>query len=131
MIRIFLHAKIHHCRVTACEPDYTGSIVIDRDLLDAIGMLPNEKVLVADCENGRRWETYVFEGERGSGEIGVNGAAALLTGMGHRLIIQSYCQLDEVEQRTFRPKVIVCDAHNRVERTIEYDPAIRETVAAG
>lgn len=131
MIRSFLYGKIHHARVTECKPDYSGSITIDRDLLDATGLLPNEKVLVADCENGSRFETYVFEGERGSRDIIVNGAAANLTGLGHRVIILAFCQLDEAGQRTHRPKVVICDTDNGVAETIEYPAAIGSGSGSG
>jgi aspartate 1-decarboxylase len=124
-----LFAKIHHAVVTECRPDYSGSITIDQDLLDATGMLVNEKVLVADCENGNRFETYIFAGERGSGRIGVNGAAANITGVGHRIIVISFCHLTRDELATHRPKVIVCDADNRVEQVIEYDAALPEAAA--
>ena len=79
MLRHALHAKLHHATVTYCDADYVGSITIDRDLLDASGMRPNEKVLVADCDSAARFETYVIPGERGSGVIGVNGACARLS----------------------------------------------------
>jgi aspartate 1-decarboxylase len=124
MLRDALFAKIHYATVTECKLEYTGSIVIDQDLLDATGLVPNEKVLVADCENGNRYETYVFPGERGSGIIGINGAAARLTGLGHRLIILAFCQLDAAELAGHRPKVVVCDADNRIEQLIEYDAAV-------
>ena len=124
MIRTFLHAKIHHARVTECSPEYSGSVTIDQDLLDATGMLPNEKVLIADCENGNRFETYIFSGPRGSGVIGINGAAAKLTAVGNRVILITYCQLDAAEQATHRPKVIICDAENGIAESIEYDAAL-------
>lgn len=120
MLRTFLLGKIHHARVTECKPEYSGSITIDRDLLDETGILPNEKVLVADCENGHRFETYVFEGERGGGDIIINGAAAKLTGLGHRVIVIAYCQLDHREMEDHRPRVIVCDTANRVVERIGY-----------
>lgn len=120
MLRTFLLGKIHHARVTECKPDYSGSITIDRDLLEETGILPNEKVLVADCENGNRFETYVFEGERGGGDIIINGAAAKLTGLGHRVIVIAYCQLQSTEMAGHRPRVIVCDAGNRVVERITY-----------
>lgn len=120
MFRTFLLGKIHHARVTECKPDYSGSITIDRDLLDETGILPNEKVLIADCENGQRFETYVFEGERGGGDIIINGAAAKLTGLGHRVIIIAYCQLQTTEMAEHRPRVVVCDAANRVVERITY-----------
>ena len=97
MLREALYAKIHYAVVTECHPDYMGSITIDPLLLEATGIQLNEKVLVADCDNGNRFETYVFEGERGSGIIGVNGAAANLTGIGHRILVLSFCQLTAEE----------------------------------
>ena len=122
MLREVLYAKIHMATVTQCNPEYSGSITIDSDLLDATGLRVNEKVLVADANSTNRFETYVFEGESGSGIIGVNGAAAQLTGIGHRVIIMSFCHLDEREFSTHRPKVVICDADNRVEKLIQYDP---------
>jgi aspartate 1-decarboxylase len=129
MQRDFLFAKIHHAVVTECHPEYTGSITIDRDLLDATGLLVNEKVLVADCENGNRFETYVFEGRRGSGVIGVNGAAANITGVGHRLIILAFCRLTPDEMTEHRPRVVVCAPDNRIAEEIEYPPALQEREA--
>lgn len=123
MLREALFAKIHHAVVTQCDPEYTGSITIDRDLLDATGLQPNEKVLVADCENANRFETYVFEGERGSGVIGINGAAALLSAVGHRVLILSFCQLTEDELMRHRPRVVVCSADNTIAERFEYDAA--------
>jgi aspartate 1-decarboxylase len=123
MLRNALFAKIHQAVVTECNPDYSGSITIDADLLDATGMLRNEKVLVADCENGNRFETYIFEGERGSGVIGVNGAAANITGVGHRVIIIAFCTLTREEMAEHRPKVVICDRNNRVAELIEYEAA--------
>lgn len=107
--------------MTYCEPDYMGSITIDADLLDAVGMRVNEKVLVSDVTSGSRFETYVFRGERGSGVIGVNGAAARLSGIGHLVIIMSFCILDEEALGRHRPKVALCTPENRVERLITYD----------
>lgn len=127
MLREALLAKIHHARVTGCRPDYSGSITIDRDLLDATGLLPNEKVLVADCENGNRFETYILEGEPGSGTVEINGAAALLTGTGHRVIVIGFCQVTGEELERHRPTVIVCDERNRIAERIRYAAAIDRT----
>ena len=102
MLREVLFAKIHRATVTDCNVDYMGSITIDPLLLEATGMVVNEKVLVADCDNGQRFETYIFLGERGSGEIKVNGAAARRTGVGHKVLIMSFCQLTPQELATFR-----------------------------
>jgi aspartate 1-decarboxylase len=124
MLREALFAKLHHAVVTDCSPEYSGSITIDEDLLEATGILANEKVLVADCENANRFETYVFVGERGSGVIGVNGAAAHLTAVGHRIIVCAFCQLSVEEMGRHRPKVVICDRGNGVQDLIEYDPAM-------
>lgn len=123
MLREVLFAKIHRATVTDCNVDYMGSITIDPVLLEATGMVVNEKVLVADCDNGQRFETYIFLGERGSGEIKVNGAAARRTGVGHKVLIMSFCQLTPQEMAGFRPKVVICDEHNRIAEFIQYPPA--------
>lgn len=123
MLRETLFAKIHRATVTDCNVDYMGSITIDPVLLEATGMAVNEKVLVADCDNGQRFETYIFLGERGSGEIKVNGAAARRTGVGHKVLIMSFCHLTPQELATFRPKVVICDEQNRIEEFIEYPAA--------
>ena len=122
MLREVLFAKIHMCTVTECNPEYSGSITIDSNLLDATGLRVNEKVLVADANSTNRFETYVFRGEPGSGIIGVNGAAAQLTGIGHKVIVMSFCHLDVEQFGTHRPKVVICDADNGISETIEYDP---------
>ena len=122
MLREALFAKIHRATVTLCNPDYMGSITIDPDLLDATGMRVNEKVLIADIDSMNRFETYVFRGARGSGVIGVNGAAARLTGVGHRVIIMSFCHLSLEEMRSHRPKVVICTPDNKVGESLAYDP---------
>src|ERR1044071_1946327 len=86
MLTRLLKAKIHRATVTQTDVNYHGSITIDSELLRATGLLPNEMVLVADCENGSRFETYIIPGQAGSGVIGVNGAAARLTQVGHKVI---------------------------------------------
>ncbi|MCA9289731.1 MAG: aspartate 1-decarboxylase [Phycisphaerales bacterium] len=123
MLREVLFAKIHRAVVTHCSPDYMGSITIDPVLLDAAGMVVNERVLVADCNNGHRFETYIFEGVRGSGQIQVNGAAANLTGIGHHVIILAFCQLTPEELATFRPKAVICTETNGVAQIIDYPAA--------
>jgi aspartate 1-decarboxylase len=125
MLREALFAKIHCAVVTECKVEYTGSIVIDQDLLDASGMVVNEKVLIGDCENGNRFETYIIAGARGSGAIAINGAAAKLSGVGHRVIILAFCQLTPQEMIDHRPKVIVCDEKNRIAQTILYDAPVK------
>jgi len=123
MLREALFAKIHHARVTGCRPDYSGSITIDALLLEATGLLPNEKVLIADCENGHRFETYILEGEKGSGVITINGAAALLTGVGHRIIVLAFCQLTREEMKAHHPCVVVCNEKNQVAERFTYSGA--------
>ncbi len=86
--------------------------------------MPNEKVLVADCQSGARFESYIFEGERGSGRIKVNGAAARLTAVGRRVLIMSFCHLAPEELETHRPRVVICDEHNRIARTLRYEPGV-------
>lgn len=122
MLREVLYAKIHRATVTHCNPDYMGSITIDPDLLDATGLRLNEKVLVADVDNANRFETYIFKGERGSGVIGINGAAAKLSGIGHVVLIMSFALMTEEEMRRHRPKVVLCTPDNRIAQRIEYDP---------
>ncbi|HMN97294.1 MAG TPA: aspartate 1-decarboxylase [Phycisphaerales bacterium] len=122
MLREALFAKIHRAVVTQCEPDYIGSVTIDPDLLDAVGLRVNEKVLVADVTNAQRFETYVFKGRRGSGEICVNGAAANRTGVGHIVLIMCFCHLTLEEMRSHRPRVVIVGPGNTVGRIIEYEP---------
>ncbi len=121
MLREVLYAKIHRATVTHCNPDYMGSITIDPDLLDATGLRLNEKVLIADVDNAARFETYIFKGERGSGVIGVNGAAAKLTGIGHIVLIMSFAMMTEEEMRTHQPKVVLCTPDNKVGELFRYD----------
>jgi len=122
MLREALFAKIHRATVTYCRADYMGSITIDPDLLDATGLRVNEKVLVADFDSANRFETYIFRGERGSGVIGVNGAAARLTAVGNRVIVMSFCHLTLDELKVHRPKVVICTPDNRIAEQLSYDP---------
>jgi aspartate 1-decarboxylase len=115
-----LKAKIHNATVTETQVNYHGSIRIDADLLKASGILPNEAVLVVDCDNGSRFETYVIYGEPGSGVIGVYGAAALLTEPGHRVIIMSFVQADESGVAGHRSRVVLTDAKNRMTEVITH-----------
>ena len=93
MLRQVLFAKIHRAVVTDANPDYMGSVTIDPILLAATGLAVNEKVLVADCETGDRFETYIFQGEHGSGDVVVNGAAAHRTTIGHHVLIMSFASM--------------------------------------
>jgi aspartate 1-decarboxylase len=122
MMRDVLYAKIHRAAVTACNRDYIGSVSIDPVLLEASGLAVNERVLVADCDNGERFESYVFEGERGSGRVEVNGAAAHRTAVGHRILIMSFASMTPQEMAQHRPAVVICDEHNRIAEVIRYEP---------
>jgi aspartate 1-decarboxylase len=121
MLRKVLHSKLHQAVCTAALPDYVGSITIDEDLLDAVGMRVNDAVLVANCRNGERFETYIFKGERGSRRVEVNGAAAHFCEPGDKLIILHFCLLDEREAATHRPRVAIIGANNEIVRTLEYE----------
>lgn len=102
-------SKIHRVKVTEACLDYIGSITIDEDLMEAANILPNERVQVVDNNNGSRFETYVIKGERGSGVICVNGAAAHLVNVGDVVIIMAYTWMDAEEARSFKPSVIFPD----------------------
>lgn len=105
--------KIHRATITEANLNYVGSITIDRELMDQAGILPGERVQIVDNNNGSRLETYVIEGERNSGVICLNGAAARLVQPGDKCIIIAYCWLSEEEARTFKPKVVFVDDNNR------------------
>ncbi|HHU6751553.1 TPA: aspartate 1-decarboxylase [Staphylococcus pseudintermedius] len=119
MIRTMMNAKIHRARVTEANLNYVGSITIDQDILDVVDILPNEKVAIVNNNNGARLETYVIAGERGSGKICLNGAAARLVQVGDVVIIMTYAQLDETELKSHSPKVAVMNAHNEIVEMIQ------------
>ena len=102
-------SKIHRVTVTQADLDYIGSITIDEDLMDAAGIIANEKVSIVNNNNGARFETYVIRGERGSGVVCLNGAAARLVQPGDVVIIMAYAWMDAEEARTFEPKVVFPD----------------------
>ena len=108
-----LKSKLHRATVTRADLHYEGSITIDRDLMDAAELLPYEQVDVLNITNGNRLTTYVIEGERGSGEIGINGAAAHLTSKDDLVIICAYCDLEQEEARNHKPPVILLDENNK------------------
>jgi len=116
--RCFLGAKLHRVVITGADLDYVGSITIDADLLDLSGILPGERVLVADLESGQRFETYVLEGERGSGTICINGAAARLVHPGDRAIVLQFVWVSGSEAPPV-PRVVVADDANRNPRLLE------------
>ncbi|MCX2733733.1 aspartate 1-decarboxylase [Saccharopolyspora sp. NFXS83] len=122
MFRTMLKSKIHRATVTQADLHYVGSVTIDAELMDAADLLEGEQVTIVDVTNGARLETYAITGERGSGVIGINGAAAHLVRPGDLVILIAYGVMDELEARSFQPKVIFVDADNTVlERGV--DPA--------
>ena len=106
MQRLMLKSKIHRATVTDCDLHYVGSITIDPDLLEAADILEHEQVAVVDVDNGARFETYTIPGERGSGEMKINGAAARLVHRGDTIIVISYGQYDRAEMDTYEPRVV-------------------------
>jgi aspartate 1-decarboxylase len=116
MFLTMMKAKLHRATVTQADLDYEGSIAIDRDLLDASGILPHEQVDVLNISTGARFTTYAIEAPRGSRVVGVNGAAARLVQAGDKVIVVSYCQLDASEARNYHPTVVLLDDANNVKR---------------
>ena len=114
MMRIMMKSKIHRATVTQADLDYVGSVTIDADLLDAAELLQGEQVAIVDNTNGARIETYVIPGPRGSGIIGINGAAAHLVHPGDVVIIMSYALMDDAEARGLQPRVVHVDEKNRI-----------------
>ena len=112
--RTMLKSKIHRATVTQADLHYVGSVTVDQDLLDAADLLPGEQVAIVDVTNGARLETYVIPGVRGSGVIGINGAAAHLVHPGDLVILISYAQMTDELARRYRPRVVHVDAANRV-----------------
>lgn len=121
-MRIMMKAKIHRATVTQADLHYVGSVTIDEDLLDAADLIEGEQVAIVDITNGARLETYVIPAPRGSGIIGINGAAAHLVHPGDLVIIMNYALYDASELRDRNPRVVHVDEHNRVVK-IGNDPA--------
>src|SRR5579885_2804342 len=113
MRRVMMKSKIHRATVTAGNLEYEGSLTIDRDLMDAADVLPNEQIHVWDVTNGTRLITYALPGDRGSGQICVNGAGAHLIKPGDLVIIATYAEMEEGEARKHEPTVILLDGKNR------------------
>ena len=109
-----MKSKIHRATVTQADLDYVGSVTLDVALMEAADLLEGEQVAIVDITNGARIETYVIPGERGSGVIGINGAAAHLVHPGDLVIIMSYAVLDDAEARALRPRVVHVDEQNRI-----------------
>lgn|SRR5699024_4689309 len=118
MYRTFMKSKIHCARVTEANLNYVGSITIDQDIIDALGILPNEKVQVVNNNNGERLETYVIPGKRGQKDICLNGAAARLVQPGDVVIIISYAQVHEDELDSFQSTIALMDEENNITEII-------------
>ncbi|GGC99350.1 aspartate 1-decarboxylase [Pontibacillus salipaludis] len=121
MLRTMMKSKIHRARVTEANLNYVGSITIDQHILEKVGILPHEQVQIVNNNNGARLETYVIPGERHSGVICLNGAAARLVQPGDIVIIVSYGLLSEEELETFQPKVAIMNDQNQIEEMIEQE----------
>jgi aspartate 1-decarboxylase len=114
MLFHLLKSKIHRAQVTAGNLNYEGSMTIDRDMMDKVGMFPYERILCSNMANGERFETYAIPGERGSGQIILNGAAALLGKPGDRLTIMSFTEVESSEAKFWKPRVIVLGEKNAI-----------------
>ena len=116
-----LKSKIHRATVVQSELDYVGSITVDEELMEAAGIYEYEKVQIADVDNGNRFETYVIAGEKGSGMICLNGAAAHMVSLGDKIIIMCYAQMTPEEIKDNKPKVEFVDADNKITRVTNYE----------
>ena len=126
MNRTMLKSKIHRCRITGSDLHYVGSITLDPDLLEAADIFEHELVHVLDIDNGARFETYTIAGERGSGEVKINGAAARLVQTGDTVIVVSYASYDERELESYVPKVVHVNADNEI---VTVDDAVAELLS--
>ena len=126
MIRTMLKSKIHRATITGSDLHYVGSITVDRELLEAADILEHELVHVLDVDNGSRFETYTIAGERGSGDMKVNGAAARLVHRGDTIIVVSYAGYDEAELERYEPRVVHVSADNAI---VSVDDAVGELLA--
>jgi aspartate 1-decarboxylase len=129
MQRVMLKSKIHRATVTDCDLHYVGSITVDPDLLEAADIFEYEQVHVVDVDNGARFETYTIAGERGSGTIKVNGAAARLVHRGDTIIVISYAHYDRAELEHYEPRVVHVEATTN--RIITVDDAVATLLTAG
>ena len=116
-----MNSKIHRAVVTEANLNYIGSVTIDRDIMDAVGLLANEKVAIVNNNNGARLETYVIEGKRGSRVICLNGAAARLVQEGDVVIIMSYVYVNDEEAANHRPKVAIMNPDNTIQEILNYE----------
>ena len=122
MFVTMMKGKIHRARVTEANLNYVGSITIDEDIIDSVGMLPNEKVQIVNNNNGARLETYIIPGERGTGVVCLNGAAARLVQEGDIVIIVAYAMMSEIEAKQFTPRVAIMNENNAIVDMIGLEP---------
>ncbi|AYA76814.1 MULTISPECIES: aspartate 1-decarboxylase [Robertmurraya] len=122
MFRTMMNGKIHRARVTEANLNYVGSITIDTDILDAVGMVANEKVQIVNNNNGARFETYIIPGTRGSGVVCLNGAAARLVQEGDVVIIISYALVAEDKVASHEPKVAIMNEQNQIVELLHAEP---------
>jgi aspartate 1-decarboxylase len=122
MFRTMMNGKIHRATVTEANLNYVGSITIDQDILDAVGMVANEKVQIVNNNNGARFETYIISGERGSGVICLNGAAARLVQVGDTVIIISYALVPDEKVSEHKPRIALMDQDNSIKEMFSYEP---------
>ncbi|MCK9556738.1 MAG: aspartate 1-decarboxylase [Candidatus Cloacimonetes bacterium] len=118
MLRQILLSKLHRATVKECDINYNGSIKIDEELLEASGMHEYERVEVFNITNGNRFSTYIIKGERGSGMIGINGAAARLAQVGDRIIVINYGILNDAELLSHKPRILILNENNKVDSII-------------
>ena len=123
MTREMLRGKVHRITVTECDVEYEGSLTLDRDLMDACGMHAFERIDVYDVDNASRFSTYLIEGPRGSGACCINGAAARLVEVGHKVIVAAYAAMDDDEAGTHRPKIVLVDDANRITLVKDHEGA--------
>ena len=116
-----LKANIHRATVVQAELNYVGSITVDEELLEKAGIREYEKVQIVDIDNGNRFETYTIAGERGSGMMCLNGAAARGVSEGDKIILMTYAQMDEKEAETHKPTVVFVDENNKIDRVTRYE----------
>ncbi|MCD8480926.1 MAG: aspartate 1-decarboxylase [Candidatus Cloacimonetes bacterium] len=118
MLRQILLAKLHRATVKECDINYNGSIKIDEALLEASGMQEFERVEVFNITNGARFSTYIIKGERGSGMVGINGAAARLAQVGDRIIVINYGMMDDAEMLAHKPRIVILGEENKIDSII-------------
>jgi aspartate 1-decarboxylase len=119
-----LKGKIHRATVTEADLNYVGSLTLDEDLMDAAGLIEYEKIGVLDITNGNRIETYIIRGERGSGQVCINGAAAHLINKGDLVIIVAYCQLNDTEVQIHKPNIVHVNSENQVTFLAREEPVL-------